>query len=121
MRHKLVVISHLILVTSGFIPQVSAQDIEPLFVHPHTGKLALTLVGVDHGYHKPWPDSLWKYHPGDNPEWADPAYDDTDWESVSTLLSQNALPEAGGRESVGLGYILLFGMIRSRICHWHSM
>ncbi len=88
---------------SGFIPQVSAQDIEPLAVHPITGKLALTLVGIDHGS-EPWPDSLWKYHLGDNPVWADPAYDDTDWESANTLLSQNALPESGWE---GIGWFRL--------------
>ena len=35
----------------------------------------------------------WKYHPGDNPEWADPAFDDTAWESTDTLLIQDELPE----------------------------
>ena len=103
MKHKFILIFHLILVASGFIPQVSAQDAEPTIVHPLTGKLALALVLVDQ-MTNPWPTSPWKYHPGDNPEWANPAYDDTDWESVSTLLSQNALPESGWE---GIGWFRL--------------
>ena len=103
MKHKFILIFYLILVASGFIPQVSAQDIKPTLVHPLTGKLALTLATVDR-VTKPWPDSLWKYHPGDNPEWADPAYNDTDWESVNTLLYQNALPESGWE---GIGWFRL--------------
>jgi serine phosphatase RsbU (regulator of sigma subunit) len=103
MKHKFILIFHIILVASGFIPQVSAQDAEPAIVHPLTGKLALALVLVDR-VTNPWPTSPWKYHPGDNPEWANPAYDDTDWESVSTLLSQNALPESGWE---GIGWFRL--------------
>ncbi len=102
MKHKFILIFHLILVASGFIPQVSAQDAEPPIVHPLTGKLALNLFLLDPT--NPWPTSPWKYHPGDNPEWANPAYDDTDWESVSTMLSQNALPESGWE---GIGWFRL--------------
>ncbi len=103
MKHKFILIFHLILVASGFIPQVSAQDAEPTIVHPITGKLALGLYLVD-GAINPWPTSPWKYHPGDNPDWANPAYDDTDWESVSTLLYQKALPESGWE---GIGWFRL--------------
>ena len=28
----------------------------------------------------------WKYHPGDNPDWADPEFDDTSWQMVDTRL-----------------------------------
>ena len=103
MKHHLVLSVPLILVICVFVHQVPAQDTEPTLVHPITGKLALTLVTVDQAT-KPWPTSPWKYHPGDNPEWANPAYDDTDWESVSTLLSQNALPESGWE---GIGWFRL--------------
>jgi len=27
-----------------------------------------------------WLDYLWKYHPGDNKEWANPEFDDSEWE-----------------------------------------
>jgi serine phosphatase RsbU (regulator of sigma subunit) len=30
----------------------------------------------------------WKFQPGDNPEWASPAYDDSDWSRVSTYLTE---------------------------------
>ena len=103
MKHKFILILYLILVAFGFIAQAVAQDTEPTLVHPLTGKLALALVFVDQ-MTNPWPTSPWKYHPGDNPEWANPAYDDTDWESVSTLLSQNALPESGWE---GIGWFRL--------------
>jgi serine phosphatase RsbU (regulator of sigma subunit) len=31
---------------------------------------------------------LWKFMPGDNPEWASPDYDDSDWDYMSTYLSE---------------------------------
>ncbi len=100
MKHKFILIFHLILVVSGFIPQVSAQDTEPT---PVTGKLVLTL-DVVRSVTTNWLKSSWKYHPGDNPEWANPTYDDTDWESVSTLLSQKELPKSGWE---GIGWFRL--------------
>lgn len=100
MKHKSILIFHLILVASGFIPQVFAQDTEPT---PVRGKLVLTLDAVRSGSMN-WITFPWKYHPGDNPEWANPIYDDTDWESVSTLLSQNELPESGWE---GIGWFRL--------------
>lgn len=30
----------------------------------------------------------WRFQPGDNPEWADPEYDDSDWSVISTNLSE---------------------------------
>ena len=100
MKHKFILTFHLILVASGFISQVSAQDTEPT---PVTGKLVLTLDAVN-SVSMNWITSPWKYHLGDNPEWANPTYDDTDWESVSTLLSPNELPESGWE---GIGWFRL--------------
>ncbi len=37
----------------------------------------------------------WRYHPGDNPQWADPAYDDSDWEITNTFLSPYNIPASG--------------------------
>lgn len=37
----------------------------------------------------------WRYHPGDNLQWADPAFDDSDWEITNTLLRKSNLPESG--------------------------
>ncbi len=38
---------------------------------------------------------LARYHPGDNPAWADPAFDDHDWEIASTGLGGETLPQQG--------------------------
>lgn len=100
MKHKFILTFYLFLAASGFIPQVSAQDTEPT---PVTGKLVLTWDAV-RSVKMDWLTSPWMYHPGDNPEWAHPTYDDTDWESVSTLLSQNELPESGWE---GIGWFRL--------------
>lgn len=88
MKYKLVlIIFYLILAVSGPILEATAQESE--FV-PVTGIRVLTLEGIEKDG-----DLLgnWKYHPGDNPEWADPAFDDTAWESTDTLLIQDELPE----------------------------
>ena len=100
MKHKIILLSYFILAAFSFIAQAVAQDTEPV---PVTGKLVLTLDAVRSGT-MDWLKSPWKYHPSDNPEWANPTYDDTDWESVSTLLSQNELPESGWE---GIGWFRL--------------
>ena len=46
----------------------------------------------------------WKYHPGDNPEWANPAFDDTAWEFANTMLFKAELPESGWE---GIGWFRL--------------
>ena len=100
MKHHLVLSVLIILLICVFVHQVLAQDTEPT---PVTGKLVLTLDAV-RSVTMNLIKSPWKYHPGDNPEWANPTYDDTDWESVSTLLSQNELPESGWE---GIGWFRL--------------
>jgi serine phosphatase RsbU (regulator of sigma subunit) len=37
----------------------------------------------------------WRYHPGDDLAWADPAFDDTGWPVVSSLLMKNDDPPGG--------------------------
>jgi signal transduction histidine kinase len=46
----------------------------------------------------------WRYHPGDDPAWADPDYDDRDWEVTSTALAAGELPESGWS---GIGWFRL--------------
>ncbi len=78
----------------GFAFQTSAQDNVSVSV---TGIRDLTLDAIDKG------GGLltnWKYHRGDNPEWADPTFDDTGWESTSTELALNGIP-ASGWEGIG--------------------
>lgn len=89
MRQGLVLISYLILAAFGFVSHGAAQKSN--FV-PVTGIRVLTLEAVHSGadlFSAPW-----KYHPGDNPEWASPTFDDTAWESMSTLLSRKELSES---------------------------
>ena len=99
MRKGLILTSYLILAAFGFVSQGAAQ--ESNFV-PVTGIRALTLEAVHSGtdlFSAPW-----KYHPGDNPEWASPTFDDTAWESMSTLLSRKELSENGWE---GIGWFRL--------------
>lgn len=39
--------------------------------------------------------TFWKFHPGDNPEWANPDYDDSEWELVDPELDPEDFPESG--------------------------
>lgn len=84
----------------GFISEVPAQDSEPV---PVTGIRQLTLEAVNLG-NADLSNASWKYHPGDNPEWANPNFDDTAWKSTSTLLSQKELSENGWE---GIGWFRL--------------
>ena len=99
MKHKLILILHLILVVFGFAFQTPAQESEPVSV---TGIRVLTLEDIEKD------GALlmnWKYHPGDDPEWADPAFDDTGWESTeSTELPLNEIPRSGWE---GIGWFRL--------------
>ncbi|MBN1339327.1 MAG: hypothetical protein JXA03_08390 [Bacteroidales bacterium] len=45
-------------------------------------------------------DQFWKYHTGDNTLWADPAYDNSGWDTLSTLIHSSAL-ENGTFEGLG--------------------
>ncbi|MGH7453958.1 MAG: carbohydrate-binding module family 20 domain-containing protein [bacterium] len=42
----------------------------------------------------------WKYRAGDNPEWANPAYNDSAWEEVDPCLPPKQLPKSGW-DSIG--------------------
>src|SRR5210317_1793663 len=51
------------------------------------------------------PDRGWKYHPGDNPDWSAPDFDDSSWELIgsASLLPGNT-PES---EWEGIGWFRL--------------
>ena len=93
MKHKFVLILHLILIAFGFIGATVAQDSDTI-----PDKLVLKLNEANSGLDlSVYP---WKYHPGDNPEWASPTFDDTEWEAIFTLgtltlLPQGELPKSG--------------------------
>ena len=100
MKHKLVLIFHIILfLVFGFTFQIPAQDSEPA---PVTGIRVLTLDDIEK-------DGVllvnWKYHPGDDQEWANPAFDDTEWKSTeSTWLFLSEIPRSGWE---GIGWFRL--------------
>jgi two-component system, NtrC family, sensor kinase len=47
-------------------------------------------------------DRGWKYMPGDQPEWADPGWDDSNWESIDPTLDIHDLPALWQHEIVWL-------------------
>lgn len=55
-------------------------------------------------YTQIWLGDKIKYHPGDDSAWANPAYDDGDWETTSSWLAPRHLPAAGWP---GLGWFRL--------------
>jgi len=56
------------------------------------------------------PNSFWKYHPGDNKEWAKPEFDDSPWEDVNPELRPNELPNSGWQ---GVGWFRLHIVVDS--------
>lgn len=82
----------------GFICEAPTQEGEPV---PVTGIRILTLDAVEAGTSL---HGSWKYHPGDNPEWASPNFDDTAWESTNTQMFRPELPESGWE---GIGWFRL--------------
>ncbi len=46
----------------------------------------------------------WVYHTGDNPDWADPEFNDTSWEPVDTRLTRDQLSKIGWQ---GIGWFRL--------------
>ena len=46
----------------------------------------------------------WKYHGGDNLAWADPLFDDSNWEMLDTPLQRDKLPQDGW---TGIGWFRL--------------
>jgi signal transduction histidine kinase len=47
---------------------------------------------------------VWKYHPGDDPSWADPTFDDSAWPDALTTLPVDSMPAEGWS---GIGWFRL--------------
>lgn len=100
MKHKIILISHLIFVAFGFITPATAQVSETI-----PDKLVLKLNEANSDLElSVYP---WKYHPGDNPEWANPTFDDTEWESIGTLGTLAPQGELSERGWEGIGWFRL--------------
>ncbi len=63
-------------------------------------------------YKQIWIGNNLKYHPSDDSAWADPAYDDRDWEIASSWLAPGRLPLSGWS---GLGWFRLHLTIDSSL------
>ena len=46
---------------------------------------------LDHPLGLPLPFDSWRYHRGDRAEWADPAFDDSSWNTMDSLLAPDVL------------------------------
>ncbi len=57
----------------------------------------------------------WKYHPGDNLEWAKPEFDDSSWETAATTLHAQSMPQSGWP---GIGWFRIHLEIDSTL--WHQ-
>ncbi len=84
---RLVPLRSLLLVMSiGLAPAIAVGQ-EPRPATLDAGALAAS-GGIELTY-------AWRFHRGDDARWADPAFDDADWESVAPGLSPGQLPRAG--------------------------
>ena len=100
MKHKLVLIFYLFLVAFGFIGETVAQDSETI-----PDKLVLKLNEANSDVELlVYP---WKYHPGDNPEWASPTFDDSEWESIFTLGTLQPQDKLSDSRWEGIGWFRL--------------
>jgi len=98
MKHKLILTFYLIILMGILFCQVHAQEDESL-----PDKLELTLDTFTSG-NTVYP---WKWHLGDNPEWASPTYDDTVWENIGTLGTLLPQKELSERNWDGIGWFRL--------------
>jgi serine phosphatase RsbU (regulator of sigma subunit) len=55
---------------------------------------------------------FWKYHRGDNAEWASLVFDDSEWETTNTQLNPNNLPKSGWQ---GVGWFRLHIVVDSTL------
>jgi serine phosphatase RsbU (regulator of sigma subunit) len=57
-------------------------------------------------------NSNWNYHPGDDPSWANPGLNDSDWESYGPGIRYDQLPESGWQ---GIGWFRLHVLVDSAL------
>ncbi|MCU0643894.1 MAG: SpoIIE family protein phosphatase [bacterium] len=57
-------------------------------------------------------NSNWKYHPGDDPSWADPALDDSGWDLYGPTIRYDELPKSGWQ---GIGWFRLHVQVDSAL------
>ena len=98
MKHPISKLIPVLIILVVFLPNATSQETEPV---PVTGIHTLTLKTVRSNFDN-LHDAPWKYHPGDNPEWAKPDFDDTTWvKYFSPLLIQD---KSINKEWEGIGW-----------------
>ena len=98
MKHKSIVTFHLIIIMSIFVFHAPAQDNDSI-----PKSLVLTSDELKSGT-TVYP---WRFHQGDNPEWASPTYDDTEWEYMGTLGTLLPKDEQSDNSWGGIGWFRL--------------
>lgn len=91
------------------LPVARAQDGVPI----HPDDRAYIKLSSDELKDEIWLDGrLWKYHQGDNAEWATPEFDDSEWEITNSRLNPNNLPKSGWN---GIGWFRLHLVVDSTL------
>jgi len=57
-------------------------------------------------------DKAWKFHPGDDPAWAKPGYDDSNWEKIDPTDELHHLPQV---RKAGIGWFRLTMQVDSSL------
>ena len=100
MKHPITKLIPVLIIIVVFLPIAISQETEPV---PVTGIHTLTLADIrsksDNLHNAPW-----KYHPGDNPDWAKPDFDDTNWKYFSPMITQD---KSINKEWQGIGWFRL--------------
>lgn len=63
--------------------------------HAQTGERFYLSADSLNKHKQIWFTDAWRYHAGDDTAWANPGYDDRDWEEATTRLSPQKLPNSG--------------------------
>jgi serine phosphatase RsbU (regulator of sigma subunit) len=86
-----------LLGTAELLPENKIKLVKRNLFNPEArpGFTYLSKPRFDQWGEKSIPVENWLYHPGDDTDWSDPHYDDTNWEVTHPLLRENRLPEGG--------------------------
>jgi len=106
MKHRWVYLGALILIGTSYLPAAATGD----------GGIArfskLMADSVGECVELMPVASVWRYHPGDSENWADPAFDDSAWELALTTLARDSMPADGW---TGIGWFRLRLVIDSSL------
>jgi serine phosphatase RsbU (regulator of sigma subunit) len=75
-------LSTLLFFLAGISATLNAQKIDTIYVS------ADSIINQDITL-----DDVWRYHPGDDSSWASPTFDDSDWDTLKSIMVIEELPE----------------------------